>query len=347
MGLENYDDVIKYLIKKKRTSNLLLGNGFSMAYNEKIFSYNALHDLVVKTKDPILSKIFNIVKTKNFELIMHQLDSFCELIEAFSKDKSLLAQVKEASLVLKKSLLKAVEEMHPEHVFKISDEELHSCVTFLKPYMDKGGSIFSNNYDLLLYWVLMRGELENSDGFGKDRMDDPEDKKTDPTYSDELYWGRNLDTQCIYYLHGALQLFDAGIEIVKEQYNGEYLLTNIKERMENGEYPIFVAAGSGEEKLSYIMHNRYLSNCYEALSNITGSLVTFGFNFGQYDEHIIDAINKAARPKKNRAFKDKLWSVYIGIFSDADFVHIESIKHKFRKGLKICLFDAKKTKVWR
>ena len=37
-----YEDVVKHLKQKKRTPNLLIGNGFSISYSPSIFSYNAL-----------------------------------------------------------------------------------------------------------------------------------------------------------------------------------------------------------------------------------------------------------------------------------------------------------------
>jgi hypothetical protein len=41
----SYKDVCEYLAKRSRRKHLLLGNGFSMAYEHKIFSYYliALH----------------------------------------------------------------------------------------------------------------------------------------------------------------------------------------------------------------------------------------------------------------------------------------------------------------
>ncbi|MBL4601595.1 MAG: DUF4917 family protein, partial [Emcibacteraceae bacterium] len=217
MQLMEYDEVIASLLKKKRKPNLLLGNGFSMAYSSEIFSYNALYEFVEQIQDQNLSKIFDIVKTKNFELIMQQLDNFCELIEVFDPNSDLQKIIEEASVNLKKSLLEAIKELHPDHVFKISDDECSKCAEFLNPYMENNGNIFSTNYDILLYWVLMRSGLENSDGFGKDRLDDPDDRETEVEYSDELYWGRNRSSQCVFYLHGALPLFDTGIEVIKEQ----------------------------------------------------------------------------------------------------------------------------------
>lgn len=146
-----------------------------------------------------------------------------------------------------------------------------------------------------------------------------------------------------HYLHGALHLFDSGADVVKEQYdwNG-YLLENVSARLDEGSYPIFVTAGNGEEKLEHIRHNRYLSHCYDRFCEVNGSLVTFGFNFGQYDEHIIEAINKAAKFSSKRPCK--LWSIYIGVYSDADMEHIKSIEKQFHP--KVRLFDAKTANVW-
>lgn len=342
--LMTFQEIIPYLDKQKRMPHLLLGNGFSMDYDYKIFSYNALQGFIENIEDDLLSKLFGIVKTKNFEIVMQQLGNFCELIEAFGTDEELYRKVQQASEKLKNSLIDAVGSLHPEHVFQVPEDESKKCSEFLALFLDRDGSIFSSNYDLLLYWVLMRNEFTKKvDGFGRERLDDHEDFSVDPEYS-ELIWGKYKDKQNIFHLHGTLPIFDTGIDIVKEEYDGQnFLLENIEKRLSKGEYPVFVAAGSGEEKLNHIMHNRYLTFCYEALTNIEGSLVTFGFNFGPYDYHIIDAINVAA--KQGARVGNKLFSVYIGVYSDDDRKHIESIKGKFK--CKVNMFDAKTANVWR
>jgi hypothetical protein len=118
--------------------------------------------------------------------------------------------------------------------------------------------------------------------------------------------------------------------------------SNISHRIDEKQYPIFVTAGNGRERLEHIMHNRYLSFCYENFSSINGSLVTFGFNFGSYDDHIIDALNIAANHGRNAS--EKLRSLYIGVYSDDDKRHIESIESKFK--CKVHIFDAKTANVW-
>jgi len=115
--------------------------------------------------------------------------------------------------------------------------------------------------------------------------------------------------------------------------------------MAQKEYPIFVTAGSGKDKLTHIMHNKYLSFCYETLTAISGSLIVYGFGFGAYDDHIIKAINKAG--KKRRDEKGNwlmLNSVYIGVYSEKDYNHIKQIESQFKVPLRV--FDAKSLNVW-
>lgn len=346
MTVETFDNVLKSIEKTRgrRQFHLLLGNGFSMAYDSSIFSYNALHDFITNLDDSNLTTVLGVIETKNFEIIMQQLDNFSALIDAFGGDSALKAKIDGTSSKLKNSLLNAVKSLHPEHVFKVSEEQSVACSNFLSIFLGTGGHVFSTNYDLLLYWILLRNQIiDHVDGFGRE-LENPDEVATgkDEQWS-ELIWGKYKDTQNVYYVHGALPFFDTGIDIVKEEYNGtNYLLENISERINSGEYPVFVTAGNGEEKLSHIMHNHYLSYCYDKLCNIEGSLVTFGFNFGPYDEHIIEAINRAAKEGKN--IHPKLLSIYIGVYSDYDRNHIEQIKSKFR--CKVRMFDAKTVDVW-
>lgn len=344
MKLETFEDVLTSIRKNpKRQFHLLLGNGFSVAYDSDIFSYNALHEFVKNLNDKDLSKILEVIETRNFEVIMQYLDNFAALVDAFGGDPNLKQRVEAASDKLKKSLLDAVKAMHPEHVFKVPEDQSKACATFLQQFLNTTGCIYSTNYDLLLYWVLMRNsELQHVDGCGRELENDtgeymaPEDQ----VWS-ELIWGKNRSKQNVFYLHGALPFFDSGVTVVKEEYDVyNFLLKNISARMEKGEYPIFVTAGDGQQKLNHITHNQYLTYCFDSFCQAEGSLVTFGFSFGPNDEHIIAAINKAAKRKAS----NKLWSIYIGVYSSEDKKHIEQIEGQFR--CKVHVFDAKTVNVW-
>ncbi len=344
MALQSYQQMISDLHEKKRKHHLLLGNGFSMAYDPAIFSYTALHKFIQESDDVVLTKLFSSIKTKNFELIMQQLATFVELLKAFEPDSKLINLFNGTSDKLKLSLIDAIKSLHPDHVFKIEEDRSTCCAKFLSEFLDNGGQIFTTNYDVLLYWVLLRNNIANHcDGFGRDVIA-PSNKKNgiEPELS-ELRWGRNSTDQNTFYLHGALPLFDTGAEIIKEEYkDGIFIVDHIRARINRSEYPVFVTAGNGAEKLEHITHNKYLAHCYDRLAQTTGSLITFGFSFGQYDDHIIDAINRDSNfgEKSN----DCLRSVYIGVYSEADEKWIESIQHKFK--CKVNTFDAKTAPVW-
>jgi len=264
MAIKTYKDVINHLNKENRPKHILFGNGFSMSYDQDIFSYNALSNFINNTDNHLLQKLFGIVNTTNFELIMRQLDIFYKLAVELLEDKGLAEKIITASASLKNNLIGAITKLHPEHIFNVPEEKSQSCARFLKQYLDHDGHVFTTNYDLLLYWVLMNNQYQLSnvvDGFGKEYLGKNElSDDFEPEYGD-LEWGPNRHDQYVHYLHGALHLFDTGIAVEKEIYDGEYLLNNIKRRIENKEYPVIVTAGDGNLKLDHILHNQYLDFC--------------------------------------------------------------------------------------
>lgn len=344
MDLLNISDVHVAIAKNKtRQFHLLLGNGFSMAYAPQMFSYNALHEFVSKIDNDLLQALFRVVATHDFERVMQQLEMFAALGEALGIGDDLRQRIEGAGVALKKSLIDAIRALHPEHVFTIPEAKCAACIAFLRPFIDSKGSLFTTNYDLLLYWILMRGGLKAIDGFGRDRESPDEYVPSEELVYSELRWGRNLSGQNVHYIHGALPLFDTGVEIVKEEYqDGAFLLQQITKRVEAGEYPVFVTAGSGTQKLTHIRHNPYLQHSYEALASLDGSLVTFGFNFGDQDSHIVDALQRAAHDGKKVA--PRLWSVYIGAHSDQDKERAGELAGQLK--CKVHVFDSKTAGVW-
>jgi hypothetical protein len=188
----------------------------------------------------------------------------------------------------------------------------------------------------------MRNGAQNAvDGFGRDLESDLGDEFVDELEFSELRWGKHKGSQTIHYLHGTLPIFDTGTEVIKVEYDSEHvLLEQVERRMNEKQYPIFVTAGDGQEKLSHIMHNKYLTFCYEALTNIQGSLVVFGFNFGDSDSHIIDAINKAVNRKRG----ENLLSVYVGVYSDEGLARLMKLRQKIK--CKVNFYNARTANIW-
>jgi|SRR5690606_28510054 len=65
--LPSYQEIIQYLAKKNRQKHLLFGNGFSIAYDSEIFSYNALSKFIDEIDNDLLRKLFQVIDNKNFE----------------------------------------------------------------------------------------------------------------------------------------------------------------------------------------------------------------------------------------------------------------------------------------
>ncbi len=110
--LMSYQQVIDSLNKKGRQKHLLLGNGFSMSYDSGIFSYNVLSEFLVNLDNDILQKLFQIIKTSNFELLMEQLDNVAQIAEVFEADKKVVANIRKATETLKESLIDAIKYLH-------------------------------------------------------------------------------------------------------------------------------------------------------------------------------------------------------------------------------------------
>lgn len=354
----SYQELIDYLRNqpdgfnkgKKRPLSLLLGNGFSVNYSPNIFTYRSLASRVEKTGTPLVRKLFSALKTENFELIMEQLDQMIAVLQVMPELEDAAKDLAKAKEDLKLALIDAIKELHPENVNALTDDQIKKCALFLSDFLNSEGKLFTTNYDLLLYWVINRGLDENlrpSDGFTR-YVTNPQEvyRNTAPPKKSELLW-LSKENQSVFNLHGGLHIFDDKGKIIKETYDkltGSWLLEKIKSRMDNGHYPIFVTDGNAEKKLQHIRRNRYLSNAYESLRSIKGSLVVFGFSFNENDDHIIEAINSAAGYTENGRIRNSLLSVNIGVYDAAAKEHIESISHKF--ALKVNTFDSSNAGIW-
>jgi hypothetical protein len=209
----------------------------------------------------------------------------------YPKGSSGRTEAEQDANALREVLVRTIADSHPGRPSDILANEYNCAKVFLSNYH----RIFTLNYDLLLYWAVMQSEIEPNvrcdDGF---RM--PEDEPD----ADYVTWepGNTYD-QNIYYLHGALHLFDAGSELQKFTWanTGIALIDQIREALSQNKFPIFVSEGSSEEKYTHIRHNDYLAKSYRSFLQISGDLFVYGHGMAENDEHILHAIerNKVTR----------------------------------------------------
>jgi len=57
--------------------HLLLGNGFSIALKPDIFTYGSLYDNADFSAAPHIPKIFDALKTRDFEVVIRSLEIAC------------------------------------------------------------------------------------------------------------------------------------------------------------------------------------------------------------------------------------------------------------------------------
>ncbi len=83
------------------------------------------------------------------------------------------------------------------------------------------------------------------------------------------------DSQNVYFLHGGLHVFDAGSEVQKftSLKMGKALIDQIRDALGCGKFPLIVAEGTSDEKLTRIMHSGFLNRAYRSFASIGGSVV--------------------------------------------------------------------------
>jgi hypothetical protein len=297
-GLLDYSEVRRRI--GDRTSYLLLGNGFSIAC-DPVFRYASLYQAAI---DAGLSeraqRLFERMGTNNFEGIMKMLEDSHWVAWTYELIRGNSSPMLEDLEVIKRTLVEAIAHSHLEHSGDVPDERKAAAARFVEPYH----IVFTTNYDLLLYWVTMFASDPPlfEDGFRAD-PDNP-----DAPYL--VFTQRLGQKRGVLYLHGALHMYLEQGELRKHSWTrtGIRLTELIREGLETGQYPLFVAEGTPEKKHEQIQGNGYLWYCLDKFHSIQSPLVIFGHSLGTSDGHILDAI----------ATNPKLPALYIGLHGDPE-----------------------------
>lgn len=319
--------------------HLLLGNGFSRALRNDIFSYDALFDRAeFGTLSPLARRAFDVLGTTDFEIVMRALRGAASLVEIYaSQNPGLAEQMRADADGLRELLVRTIAANHPGRPGEVANAAYERCRVFLSCF----STVYTLNYDLLLYWALMQDELEphvdSDDGFRT-----PDDGPTD-----YVTWEvEKTDSQKIFYLHGALHIFDGGTEIKKYTWvnTGIPLIDQIREALQNNLYPLFVAEGTTSQKLTRIKHNEFLGRAYRSFSKIGGCLYVYGHSMAANDEHIIKLIEK-----------NKVSHLFVGLYGNPDSVGNQYIIDRVlkirnarpqKRPLEVDFFDAASAQVW-
>ena len=281
MELENWSD-----IRDKFTNSILLGNGASIAIDERL-SYRSLYEQVCEKEglNPEIINMFDYFSTTNFEFIMRILLEASQVNEVLNiaddKTREYYDEIREA-------LIDTVRDIHP--TYGTVEHLLPRIATFLKRF----DTVLSLNYDLLVYWSMLVG----NDILEHQRF---KDCFVEGYFQKDFRWLRTPlrpgeHTTLVFYPHGSLFLatdIHNNEEKVSHSEN-EFLLETILTLWEEKEYylPLFVSEGRSIDKFHAITSSNYLNTVYDSLLiEMEGSLVIYGWSASEQDEHILDALD--------------------------------------------------------
>lgn len=264
-------------IRDEEWNGILIGNGASIAIWDK-FNYTSIFktacsSLIQKPLDKEDVRVFHLLKTTNFEIVLNALSTAININRIF-KIKFRKISLRHRSI--KNALLQALRVVHiswekiPETTFKCIAAEL-----------SRYKQVFSTNYDLLIYWTIMH---RKGRGF-KDQFYGQEFRVVEANKK----WGSQTR---IYYLHGGLHLYEEPIGRTLKRFREPFnsLLELFGTPFGADAVPLIITEGSSEEKLVSINQSEYLSYAFSEFKNHNNSIVIFGHSLSDNDEHISSAI---------------------------------------------------------
>jgi hypothetical protein len=269
-NLENPDELL---------NNLLLGNGFSLMFSKR-FGYQSLLDQCDNLLDED-RELFKKLETSNFETCLNKLMSAIIINNLYGIEDNHINSYER----IKNSLIETIRKVHIEHEEIIWRDGFYAVSLFRK-----AKNIFTTNYDLISYWIFLsvnEGVTNQAERYG-----DSFNRVGNDLCFSELF--TNQTGKKIYYLHGALHLYEQDDVKKISKPNHRRLLEEIEDNFVLGLLPLFVSEGNWVLKKKAIESNPYLRFCYNKLKQTKGALTIFGHSLNEdMDKHIADAINES------------------------------------------------------
>lgn len=272
-GLDNNLRDWSELATEEDWSGLLVGNGFSQNIWQR-FGYDSLFKKASQEDGAHLVaadvSLFDRLETRNFEVVMSALATSKAVALALEEP---YVHFEERENSIRAALIRAVHGVHVPWLY-VPDAALDRVAD----EMAKCTAVYCTNYDLLIYWSMMRDPENFRDYFWSEQFD----------ISDTEIWGKKSK---IHFLHGGLHLYRRpnGQTLKRRAEVGQNLL-DLFGTPHHDAMPLFISEGTAQEKLASIYRSDYLSFVFSCLARDAGPLVVFGHSLGDSDQHIVDAV---------------------------------------------------------
>lgn len=326
-------------IKDDFRETLIVGNGASIAIDPK-FRYQSLLEEALKKGwiTPSIQKVFQYFdNTKDFEFILSRLYHAHHVNLALGVSDN---DTEQAYKDVQQALIRSVKAIHPEY------GEAKHHIERIWHFMKQFDKIVSLNYDLLLYWAMLRGNEHLRGTWFKDCFKSGSFDLDWKSYEEPHFSARGVTL--VFYLHGNLALGTDrwGQEIKLARSNSDNLLSQVTEAWEHGvASPLFVSEGESKQKEKSIRRSPYLSTIYdEVLPKLGSSLVILGWSLSDNDLHILNAISI-------EEIKKVAVSVLRGVKNDDEIGHkCEKTKlkleEKLNRTIEVVFFDVESHGCW-
>jgi hypothetical protein len=265
--------------------SVLLGNGFSIDYNSKIFRYEslakeaALKGLSVKKED-----LFRRSGSRNFEAIIERLRISAGLHELYGGDPKMAAMFRKDARIVRNGLAEVISARHPDSFMNLTGDEIRHARQFLSNFE----RYFTLSYDLLLYWIVNARDYPPANVTRRDGFEWP----TRVRSTDFVWKVKPTYPQRVFYLHGALHYFIDGGVVHKLSYGSEPIVDGLRARLANGDYPLIVTEGTSAEKEARIDKSPLLRTGMRRFGELQGAVFIHGVSMSQSDDHILGLIEE-------------------------------------------------------
>jgi hypothetical protein len=253
--------------------SLLLGNGSSIAVWPR-FAYGSLLDEAQLSRND--RRLFLSLGTSNFESVLralHLAEIVCRQEGHDHRD------VRRRYRAVRRALVRGVNSIHVD--WSSVGVEIRRQ---MRNEMLRFRTVYSTNYDLLVYWAVMTDRPADFRDFfwGPGHSFDPSDVDVPAGVTKVLY------------LHGALHLYRVGETGTAKLIAGSSdLLSRIGAA--TAPVPLFISEGRSQDKRAAIARADYLSFAKDEFESDDRPLVVFGHSLGEQDDHLLPAIDQRLR----------------------------------------------------
>lgn len=349
---KNFKEILTDIKSSGLRADLVLGNGFSRGIFDKEFKYPSLLEKVMshieldKRKDTT-----NLTNLDNLKSLLHKnkvahtnLEYYLQLMEEAGvcipffrgtnylklnnfKENALKTDVK----LLKKLILDTISEIHPD-TWLSKAAELNNCSNNLINFH----RIFSLNYDLILYWTILKANEKGKHIFRDGMWMETENTK--------LKMFSVLDNKVnIYFLHGAIHLLeDSGDTFKIIKHEGDIrlkeVITDLKDNWLNY-HNLMILEGTSEGKVSIISKNSYLHKGLQCLYKSKENLVIYGCSIIDENTNMINNDKHIWRNIINSPFK----KLYVGLHENNQNIFLKQkyVREELKKLYLSDDFEAK------